>query len=184
MALSCAVLGLTPPSSSALSPAGVLDEVPFYLYEPERFSAWAHCTHGVYPGRKHAGALFFINALRKSSLRTRDISLARVAVVPALLDWMAVGLCITGGRQEEHIANMTAEILPTFNTTTHLVWAQNFATTKVVQAVWQAFPKMVFARYLVEQASSPMPCSIHVGFTTDYDTQASAHLLSRCSRIV
>lgn len=157
--------------------------VPFYLYPPERFSLYTDCEKDTLSDPKHGNALLFIQRLREHRWRVSDIKAAAVAVVPALLDWFANGLCgrKSGSLRWNHLKNLTLEVNATYAKTRHLLIAADWQSFQYLPLLRASFREMIFGTYLGPQPRGStllwpkqlgQNCTFAIGYLANYDAYA------------
>ena len=165
-----------------VAPEALELEVPFFMYNPDKFSLYSDCDRTTFGNTKHSAALYFIDRIRTSKWRTLDMRKAKLAVVPVLLDWFAHGLC--NGTEAKHVANTSRVVGAHASKFPHVVIAASFASITILPKLQVVLPSLRVGTYVAVgawPASMPQghdfvtgPCGFHIGFTTYHDTFSKA----------
>jgi len=180
---------ITPPSATSSFCAAILgshrnnaSSVPFFLYEPQSMPTFTNCNRSVHLG-KHSASLLLVDALEHHPWRTRDMSLACLFIIPALLDWMVEGLC-TALSDDEHVDIISRTVRPHLHRGRHVFlaasWGQvlRYGNRTASSCVHRSLPGILQAHFRHEA-----PCHIGLGFVTDFDLAASSAPWHRASRV-
>ena len=173
-----------------VAPEALELEVPFFMYNPDKFSLYSDCDRTTFGNPKHSAALYFIDRIRTSKWRTLDMRKAKLAVVPVLLDWYAHGLC--NGTEAKHVANTSRVVGAHASKFPHVVIAASFASITILPKLQVTLPNLRVGTYVAVgawPASMPQghdfvtgPCGFHIGFTTYHDTFSKAAPWNRARR--
>jgi hypothetical protein len=168
--------------SALMAPEALELEVPFFMYNPDKFSLYSDCDRTTFGNTKHSAALYFFDRVRTSKWRTLDMRKAKLAIVPVLLDWFAHGLC--NGTEAKHVANTSRVIGSHASKFPHVVIAASFASMTILPKLQVVLPSLRVGTYVAVgawPASMPQghdfvtgPCGFHIGFTTYHDTFSHA----------
>ena len=170
-------------STALMAPGEAMElEVPFFMYNPDKFSLYSDCDRTTFGNTKHSAALYFIDRIRTSKWRTFDMQKAKLAIVPVLLDWFAHGLC--NKTEAEHVANTSRVVGTHVSKFPHVVIAASFASMTILPKLQVSLPSLRVGTYVAVgawPASMPQgqdfvtgPCGFHIGFTTYHDTFSHA----------
>jgi hypothetical protein len=162
-----------PPSAPAfcagvVGPKGNISSVPFFMYDTSSMPSFSACNRSEHLG-KYSSSLLLVDALEQHPWRVRDMSSACVFVVPALVDWMAEGLCASIS-DDEHLKLVASIVRPHLHRGRHIFlaasWPQvwRYGNRTAASCLHRLLPGILQAHFRHEP-----PCHVGIGFVADAD---------------